>query len=39
MKEFETPVIKTVVLESKDVIATSAPDVDNDGFNNEVVKP
>ena len=39
MKKFETPVIEIVTFESKDIIATSTPNVDDDGFNNEVVKP
>ena len=39
MKKFETPVIETISFEWIDVIATSRFDVDDNGFNNQVVKP
>lgn len=39
MKKFEQPVIETIVYEYIDVIATSMSDVDDSGFNNQVVKP
>lgn len=39
MKEFEQPVIETIVYEYTDVIAISMSDVDDSGFNNQVVKP
>ena len=39
MKKFEQPVIEAIVYECIDIIATSSPDVDDNGFNNEVVKP
>ena len=40
MKKFEQPVIETIVYDYVDVIATSSyPDVDDSGFNNQVVKP
>lgn len=37
MKLFEKPVIEVVAFTCKDVITTS--DLDDEGFNNEVVKP
>ncbi len=40
MIKFETPIIEIIAFESRDVIATSTePDLDDDGFDNEVVKP
>ncbi len=39
MKKFEQPVIETIVYECIDIIATSSPDIDDSGFDNEVVKP
>ena len=39
MKLFEKPVIEVVAFACKDVITTSDLDVDDEGYNNEVVKP
>lgn len=39
MKKFEQPVIETIKYDYIDVIATSPSDVDDSGFNNQVVKP
>ena len=39
MKQFEQPVIETIVYDTVDIIAISLPDVDEGGFNNQVVKP
>lgn len=39
MKKFEKPVIEIVVFKDIDIVTTSLPDVDDNGFNNEVVKP
>lgn len=36
---FETPVINISAFEVEDIITTSDPEMDDDGFNNEVVKP
>ena len=39
MKIFEMPVINVVAFKCEDVITFSVPDVDNEGYNNTVVKP
>ena len=39
IKKFEQPVIETIVYECVDIITTSSPSFDDEGFNNEVVKP
>ena len=39
MKLFEAPVIEVVTFTCEDVITASSPDVDDDGYNNEIVKP
>ena len=39
MHFFETPVINISTFEVEDIITTSDPEMDDDGFNNEVVKP
>ena len=39
MTLFEAPVMNIVALESVDIITTSIPDMDDEGFNNEIVKP
>ena len=43
MKLFEQPVFEVIQFECEDIITTSAikddNDLDNDGFNNEIVKP
>ena len=39
MKKYEQPVIENIVFENTDIIAISLFDVDDGGFNNQVVKP
>ena len=39
MQIFEAPVINVIALNVADIITTSILDTDDDGFNNEVVKP
>lgn len=39
MKLFEIPVIEVVAFKCEDVITFSVPGVDDDGYNNTVVKP
>ena len=39
MKLFEMPVIKVVAFKCEDVITFSIPFVDDEGYNNTVVKP
>lgn len=39
MKLFKKPVIEVVAFACKDVVTTSGLDIDDEGFDNEVVKP
>lgn len=39
MKNFEQPVVEIIVYESIDVVTTSFAIFDDNGFNNNVVKP
>lgn len=39
MKNFEQPVVEIIVYESIDVVTTSFGIFDDNGFNNNVVKP
>ena len=39
MKKFETPVMNIFPFEVEDIIITSDQDLDEEGFDNEVVKP
>ena len=39
MKTYEKPEIEVITFEVPDVITTSSPSMDDNGFNNEVVKP
>lgn len=42
MKLFEKPIVELIVFECKDIITSSYEDdddLDDDGFNNEIVKP
>ena len=39
MKNFEAPVMNFFTFEVEDIIITSDQDLDEEGFDNEVVKP
>jgi len=39
MNTYEKPEIEVIKFEVPEVITTSSPSMDDDGFNNEVVKP
>lgn len=39
MKTYEKPEIEVTDFEIPDVITTSSPSMDDNGFNNELVKP
>lgn len=39
MKKFEAPIMNISTFEVEDIIITSNQDLDEEGFDNEVVKP